>query len=69
MNKAIKILQGIKPNESNYKKKITLLSEIINEPTVGHICPDSLVKWANKVGLKTELNCEYKTSWWSVSGK
>ncbi|MEK6829020.1 MAG: hypothetical protein AABY15_02755 [Nanoarchaeota archaeon] len=69
MKKAIKILQALKPGEKNYKSKVKVLAEIICEPTHGHLLPDNLVRWADKVGLKTENHCEDRTSWWTVSGR
>ena len=69
MKKAIKALQNLKPTEKYYKQKVKLLAEIINDDTTGHLCPDGLVKWCDKVGLKTENHCEDRTSWWTVSGR
>ena len=69
MEKAIKILQDLKPYEKNYKAKVKLLADIIQDSIICYICPENLVDWCNVVGLKTELNCEDKTSWWTVSGK
>ena len=69
MKKAIKILQKLKPSEKNYRGKVKLLAEIIEDSATGHICPDSLVVWCDKVGLKTENHCEDRTSWWTVSGR
>lgn len=69
MKKAIKILQQLKPDERYYKTKVKLLSEIINDPTVGHLCPDKLVTWCEKSGLETKHHCEDRTSWFTVSGR
>lgn len=68
MEKAIGILQNLKPGESFYKQKLSILAEIINEPEIGIICPKILVEWCKESGLKVENNCEDKTSWWTVSG-
>lgn len=68
MKKAILILKNLSPRVKNYKGKVKLLAEIIATPTTGHICPGNLVNWCKKVGLKTELHCEDRTSWWTVSG-
>jgi hypothetical protein len=67
--KAIKVLQELKPTEKYYKQKVKLLAELINYPSAGNLCPDNLVLWCDKVGLKTEYHCEDKTSFWTFSGR
>ncbi len=69
MKTALKILQSLKATEKHYKQKVKLLTEIINEPGIGHLCPDELVKWCKTVGLKTESNHEDKCDWTTVSAK
>lgn len=69
MKKAFYILQNLNINDKYFKLKVKLLSEIIANSTTGHICPDNLVIWAGKCGLKTENHCEDRTSWWTVSGR
>jgi hypothetical protein len=63
--KAVKILQSLKPTEPLYKAKIKILAQLIEDRDGGHILDGRLVKWADKVGIKTKLHCEDKTSWWS----
>jgi len=67
MKKVAEVLQGLNPEEQYYKEKVGLLYELINNPNVGHLCPDKLVDWCKKVGLKTENNCEDRASWWTVT--
>lgn len=62
-------MESLKQIYYRYKQKVKLLAEIINDPTTGHLCPDNLVVWCDKVGLKTENHCEDRTSWWTVSGR
>lgn len=69
MDKAIKILQKLKPKEKKYKQKVRILSLIISEPEVGHILPDCLYKWAVKNKLKIQNHATDKVIWDSVSGR
>ncbi len=63
--KAAKIIQGLHHADPLYKDKVKILSKLIQDKDGGHIIPSKLVKWADKVGIKTELNVEDKTSWWT----
>lgn len=63
--KAAKILQKLKPTDQHYKAKVQILAQLIADKDGGHIIDKKLVNWADSVGIKTELNCEDRTSWWT----
>lgn len=63
--KAVKILQKLKTNDNFYKEKVSILAKLIENRDGGHIIDSKLIKWADKVGIKTELNCEDKCCWWT----
>lgn len=63
------ILNKLKPTAKNYKKKIKVLNELIQDPTTGHILDNKLVRWAERKGLNVSHNCEDKISWFTVNAK
>lgn len=58
-------MQGLKPTDKLFKLKVKILAELILQKDMGHILDDRLVEWAKKSGIKVELHCEDRTSWWT----
>ena len=63
------LIQNLNPKEKNYKEKLNFLVDLVNDRSSYHILNDKLVVWAKEIGLKPELSCEDRTSWWTCSAK
>ena len=62
-------LNDLKFEDKYYLEKVILISQLLQEPTVGHIICKQIVDWCKKIGLKPELSTEDKTAWWTCSAK
>ena len=62
-------LNDLKFEDKYYLEKVILISQLLQEPTVGHIISKQIVDWCKEIGLKPELSTEDKTAWWTCSAK
>lgn len=60
-------LRDLEFSDKYYLEKVVLISQLLEEPTAGHIICDGIVEWCRKIGLKPTCNCEDKTAWWTCS--
>jgi hypothetical protein len=69
MKKASTVLHKLKPTDKHYKKKVKILSKIINNTETGHILPNKLYHWAEKNKLKIMEHSTDHSVWCTVSGR
>ena len=63
------LLSNLDPNDKQYFNKLNILHTLICHPGVNSAIETSMRDWCEGVGLKTTLNGEGDTTWWTVQEK
>ena len=69
MSELERIRKRIKSSDHLYIEKVRFITHLLDNPDVGYIIDRNLVEWAKCIGLKPELNCQDRTSWWTCNGQ
>lgn len=64
-----KLISELKYDDMYYLDKLTLLTQLLKQPDVGHIIDNKIADWCVDVGFNPRHHCEDGTSWWTCSAK